>query len=103
MKTLLEIFFPEDYTTTTTTGDNTMTYQSKFHGATNNNGSRISVTDWNGKKTYHHYRHEFNAGHAHRAAIEERAELDNVTDPCAVFVSVPSGGYLWATCNEVTA
>ena len=78
-----------------------MTYQSKFHGATDNNGSRISVTDWNGVKTYHPYRHEFNTGKAHRAAIEERAERDGVSEPCAVFVSVPSGGYLWSTCNEV--
>jgi hypothetical protein len=78
-----------------------MTYQSKFHGATDSNGSRISVIDWNGKKTYHNYRHEYNAGRAHRAAIEERAELDRNTDLCVVFVSVPSGGYLWASCNEV--
>ena len=79
-----------------------MTYQSKFHGATDSNGSRISVTDWNGAKTYHAYRHEFNTGKAHRAAIEERAKRDNVTEPCAVFVSVPfSGGFIWSTCNEV--
>ena len=80
---------------------NKMTYQSKFHGATDSNGSRISVTDWNGVKTYHTYRHEFSTGKAHRVAVEERAERDAVSEPCSVFVSVPSGGYLWSTCNEV--
>jgi hypothetical protein len=78
-----------------------MTYETKFHGPTDSNGSRISVKDWDGKKTFHNYRHEFNAGKAHRAAIEERAKRDNVTDSCAVFLSVPSGGFIWSTCNEV--
>ena len=82
-----------------------MTYKTKYHGATNYKPARISVTDWNGNRTYHSYRYDiggpFNPAPVHRAAVEERAERDSVSEPCAVFVSVPSGGYLWSTCNEV--
>lgn len=84
-----------------------MTYKTKYYGATNYKGARISVTDWIGRRSVHSYRFElggmFDAGPRHLFAVTERAERDGITDPCAAFVQLPNeGGYIWSTRNEVT-
>jgi hypothetical protein len=82
-----------------------MTYKTKYHGATDYKGARISVTDWNGNRTYHSYRYDiggpFNPAPVHRAAVEERAKLDNIHRPCAAFVYIGEG-FVWSTRNEAT-
>lgn len=80
-----------------------MTYKTKYHGATDYKGARISVTDWNGKRTYHSFRYDLNSEERHKCAADERAKIDKIEYPCAVFVQIPcDGGYVWSTRNEAT-
>ena len=50
MKTLLEIFFPEDYTTTTTTGDTNMTQETTLEQQDQEMRDRLDWAGFNARR-----------------------------------------------------